>query len=182
MNSYNIADTSKLKMLFEQAFSADQNVEQAGDYDEYIALVAEGRIDLLPESVRTQVLDAIAYDPDSAALLKSLNAMKATKKSSSGNGNFKVMSITWAMAATLMFGLFMWRVVVPPAADYSFAKVTPYSTKSIQDEYWSQAQQQRKVLNVDSSRLRDYALIGSIAATCILSIVVLSGRTRRKRK
>ena len=182
MNSYNIADENKLKMLFEQALSSGQNVQQVSNYDEYIGLIAEGRIDLLPPSVRHQVLDQIAYDPDSAALLKALNGIEANTSNSNNRGGFRVMSITWAVAATLMIGLFMWRVVVPPPAGYGFRDLSPYSTRDLQDQYWSQAHQQRLVMDANSSRWRDYALIGSILATCILSAVLLTDRLRRKRE
>jgi hypothetical protein len=182
MNSYNISDAEKLRMLFEQAFSSAENAGDASNYDEYIALIAQGRIDLLPESIRQQVLDKIAYDPDSAELLNGLSGVLKAKGSNNNSGNFRTMSITWAMAATLMVGLFVWRAVVPPQAGYSFRQVTPYSTKGIGNEYWDQAQQRRAVMDANSSRWRDYALLGSVSVTCILSLVILTDRLRRKRE
>ncbi len=178
MNSYNITDVEKLKLLFEQAFSSCSVGQSQADYDEYIALVAEGRADLLPADIRSQVLDRISFDSDSAALLKSLEDISAT---SAKKGGFKVMSITWAMAATLMFGLFMWRVIVPPPVGYTYKNLTPFSTYDPGSQYWTQAQKQRLIKDAESCRLRDYALIGSIAATCILSVIVLSDRFRGKK-
>jgi hypothetical protein len=181
MNSYNITDVEKLKLLFEQAFSSCSDDQSQTDYDEYIALVAEGRADLLPASVRSSVLDRISFDPDSAELLKSLEGISAVSQSSAKKGGFRVMSITWAMAATVMFGLFMWRVIVPPPVEYSFKHLSPFSTTSPESEYWNQAHKQRLVMDADSCRLRDYALIGSIAATCLLSVIVLSDRLKGKK-
>jgi hypothetical protein len=181
MNSYNITDIEKLKLLFDQAFSSCPVDESQTDYDEYIALVAEGRADLLPKDVRSAVLDRISYDSDSASLLKELEGISVPSAKPAKRGGFRVMSITWAMAATLMFGLFMWRIVIPPQEGYSIGHLNPYSTTDIGTEYWNQAHKQRLVMDIDGSRWRDYALLGSISATCVLSVVLLTDRLKRRR-
>lgn len=178
MNSYNITDVEKLKLLFEQAFSSCSSDQSQTDYDEYIALVAEGRSHLLPAQVRSAVLERISFDSDSAQLLKELESVSVVAAKPAKKGGFKVMSITWAMAATLMFGLFMWRVIVPPPAEYAIKHLNPYNTPEVTTGYWDLAHKQRLIKEIDSSRWRDYALLGSITATCILSVVLLTDRRR----
>lgn len=175
MRSYDISDVNKLRLLFEEAFSSCGYTDE-GDYDEYIAVIAEGRIDELPEDIRKKVLDRISFDEGSAEMLKELCRVEGSQKSDKGRGYFRVLSITWAAAACLMFGLFVWRIADPAPPTTAIKPPTPMSEDD--DSYWEQVNEKRLATETTRYRVRDYALAGSITATCILSLVILAEKLK----
>jgi len=178
MNSYNISDAQKLRILFEQAFSSCSDDTSLTDFDEYIALIAEGRADLLPADIRQQVLDRISYDPDSAELLKQIAANSALTGSRRSNIRFRTISISWAFAACLMFGIFAWRIADPPTpAVTAIQQLTPSGQGS--SNYWDDVIKKRLADEAQRYRWRDYALVGSVIATCLLSAAVLADRLKK---
>lgn len=177
MNSYNISDVQKLRILFEQAFSSCSDDLSETDFDEYIALVAEGRADLLPANVRTAVLDRISYDPESAEILKDIAANTASVGKSRPKTYFKTISISWAMAACMMFGIFAWRIADPAPPAHVIEQVEQSSHQP--NPYWEDVHSQRLANQITICRWRDYALVGSVIATCLLSAAVLADRLRK---
>jgi len=177
MNSYNISDVQKLRILFEQAFSSCSDDLSQADYDEYIALVAEGRADLLPAHIRTAVLDRISYDPDSAEILKDISAHAGSVSTRRPKTYFKTISISWALAACMMFGIFAWRIADPAPPASVIQQVQPSGHGD--DGYWVDVKNKRLATQAERYRWRDYALVGSIIATCLLSAAVLADRLRK---
>ena len=177
MNSYNISDVQKLRILFEQAFSSCSDDLSEADYDEYIALVAEGRADLLPAHIRTAVLDRISYDPDSAEILKDIAAHAGSVSTRHPKTYFKTISISWALAACMMFGIFAWRIADPAPPASIIQQVQPSGQSD--NNYWDAVTKKRLADEPDRYRWRDYALVGSVIATCLLSAAVLADRLRK---
>ncbi|MCF7955982.1 MAG: hypothetical protein K9M75_09295 [Phycisphaerae bacterium] len=177
MNSYNISDVQKLRILFEQAFSSCSDDLSEADYDEYIALVAEGRADLLPANIRTAVLDRISYDPDSAEILKDIAAHAGSAGTRRPKTYFKTISISWALAACMMFGIFAWRIADPAPPAAGIQQVQPSGQG--ENNYWDAVTKKRLAAEAERYRWRDYALVGSIIATCLLSAAVLADRLKK---
>ena len=177
MNSYNISDVQKLRILFEQAFSSCSDDLSQADYDEYIALVAEGRADLLPANIRTAVLDRISYYPDSAEILKDIAAHAGSVSTSRPKTYFKTLSISWALAACMMFGIFAWRIADPAPPASIIQHVQPSGQRD--NGYWIDVKNKRLATQAERYRWRDYALVGSVIATCLLSAAVLADRLRK---
>lgn len=180
MDSYNISDVQKLRVLFEQAFSSCSEDLAEVDYDEYIALVAEGRVDLLPADVRKAVIDRISYDPDSAEILKDIAGNTTAAKKTGSRTYFRTISISWAMAACLMFGVFAWRIADPAPTQHEIEQITASSHQ--QNDYWDDFQRQRLADQITRCKWRDYALVGSVIATCLLSIAVLADRLKKTKQ
>ncbi|MBW8016267.1 MAG: hypothetical protein FVQ82_08780 [Planctomycetes bacterium] len=178
MNSYNISDVQKLRILFEQAFSSCSDELTQADCDEYIALIAEGRADLLPAPIRTAVLDRISYDPDSAEILKDISAHAGSVSTRRPKTYFKTISISWALAACLMFGIFAWRIADPAPSPEVMKRLEAFGGQG-DNSYWPEVNKKRLANQITRCRWRDYALVGSVIATCLLSTAVLADRLKK---
>jgi len=177
MNSYNISDVQKLRILFEQAFSSCSEDLPKVDFDEYIALVAEGGADLLPAEIRKAVLDRISYDPDSAEILKDISANTGSAGKVPPKTYFRTISISWAVAACLMFGIFAWRIADPAPSRHVIERPAPLGQS--ENNYWDEVSKKRLAKEMAQYRWRDYALVGSVIATCLLSAAVLADRLKK---
>ena len=177
MDTYNISDVDKLKNLFEQAFSSCSDEMSENDYDEYIALLAEGNIEKLPVNVRAAVLEQISYDPDSAQILKDISEQVAATHKTTKITHFRVLSISWALAACMMFGVFAWRIADPVPSANTIDRPGALSTEG--HNHWDDLNKQRLASQETRYKVRDYALTGSVIATCLLSAAILAEKLKK---
>lgn len=172
-----------LKAVFRKAFEACDTVKSSGSDDEYIAMIAEGRINEIPESERSRILDVIAGDPESAMLLKNLSDVGIQSSFAvKQKGTQRKLAIAWATAACIMIGLFTWKAMDTTVASIHYNNATPYSMQQDNPDYWSQLEKQRLSSSQLRSRYRDYALILSTSATFVLATLVAVGFLRNSRK
>ena len=160
------------------------DTSQASESDnEYITMIAEGRLGEIPVSERSRILDLIASDPESAMLLKSLSDRGLSSYTvPRGTGTIRKFAIGWAAAACLMVGLFVWKNADAPVVPRHYPPSVPYSVESDGPDYWSQLDQQRFSSWQSRARYRDYALILSTSATFVLSALIAVVILRKSRK
>ena len=169
-----------LREIFRRAFENCDTGQASESDNEYITMIAEGRLNEIPVSERSRILDLIASDPESAMLLKNLaDTGICSSTSVRQTRTLRKLAIGWAAAACLMMGLFLWKTVDTPVAPDNYPFTVPYTVQPDRPDYWSQLDQQRFTLWQSSSRYRDYALIISTSATFVLS-VLLAGVVLRK--
>ena len=172
-----------LEALFRQAFEMCDKAKNSESDDEYIAMIAEGRINEIPPSERPRILEIIAADPESAMLLKQLSDMGISSSTQIRKpGTVRKFAIGWAAAACIMVGLFAWKTLDMHITPSQFQDTMPYSVQQDSPDYWSQLVQQRFSLSQLHSRYRDYALIVSTSTTLVLSVLVASALLRRPKK
>ena len=157
---------------------------QASESDnEYIAMIAEGRLGEIPVSERPRILSLISSDPESAMLLKSLSDKGIGSSTVSRRvGTMRKLAIGWAAAACFMVGLFVWKTIDTPVGPNHYPSTMPYTVQPDSPDYWSQLDQQRFSLSQFRSRYRDYALIASTSATFVLSVLVAALLLRKSKK
>ena len=172
-----------LKAVFQKAFETCDTAKPLSSDDEYIAMIAEGRINEIPEPQRSRVLDAIAADPESAKLLRNLSDIGIQSLSvAKQTGTVRKLAVAWATAACIMIGLFTWKAMDTTVLSDHYHNTTPYSIQQDNPDYWSQLKKQRLSSSQFRSRYRDYALILSTSATFILAALVAVGFLRNSRK
>lgn len=172
-----------LKAVFQKAFETCDTVKPLLSDDEYIAMIAEGRINEIPEPQRSRVLDAIATDPESARLLKNLSDIGIQSSSvTRQTGAVRKLAVAWAAVACIMIGLFTWKSMDTTVVPDHYNNATSYSMQQDNPDYWSQLEKQRLSSSQFCSRYRDYALILSTSATFILAALVAVGFLRNSRK
>ena len=182
-----VEDTNKkvdnLKEIIQRAFGRCDARQTSESDNEYIAMIAEGRLGEIPASERPRILELIASDPESAMLLKSLSD---TRICSSARVQWtrteRRLAIGWAAAACLMIGLFTWKSMDTHLVPNNYRPTTPYTMQSDDPDYWSQLDQQRFASWQCRSRYRDYALILSTSATFILATILLAVTLQKSRK
>ena len=172
-----------LKAFFRKAFEICDIAKNSESDDEYIAMIAEGRINEIPPSERSRILDIIAADPESAMLLKRLSDMGICSSAvARQSGTVRKLAISWAAAACIMVGLFAWKTMDRPVPPSHFHDTAPYSVQQDSPDYWSQLDQHRFSLSQIRSRYRDYALIVSTSTTLVLSVLAAAVLLRRPKK
>ena len=172
-----------LKALFRQAFEMCDAAKNSESDDEYIAMIAEGRINEILPSERSRILDIIAADPEAALLLKRLSDMGISSSAAVRQpGTMRKLAIGWAAAACIMMGLFVWRTMDTTVVPGHYDQTAPYSVQQDSPDYWSQLDQQRFSLSQFRSRYRDYAIIVSTSTTLVLSVLVAAVLLRRPKK
>lgn len=161
------------KALFQQAFEMCDTAAHSEFDDEYIAMIAEGRINEIPPSERSRMLDIVAADPESAMLLKRLSDMQISSSPARRQaGTVRKLALGWAAAACIMVGLFAWKTMDAPVTPNHFHGTAPYSVQRDSPDYWSQLENERFSLSQFRSRYRDYALILSTSTTLVLTVLV----------
>ena len=161
------------KAVFRQALEMCDTAENAESDDEYIAMIAEGRVNEIPQSERSRILGVIAADPESAMLLKRLSDMGISSSTvARRTGTVRKLAVGWAAAACIMMALFSWKTMDTPVTPNHVQGTAPYSVQQDSPDYWSQLDQQRFSLSQFRSRYRDYALIVSTSATLVLSVLI----------
>lgn len=173
-----------LKAVFRKAFETCDTVKPSSSSDdEYIAMIAEGRTNEIPEPQRSRILDVIAADPESAVLLKDLSDARICSSSAAKQtGTVRKLAVAWATAACIMIGLFTWKTMDTTVVPDHYHNATPYSMQQDNPDYWSQLEKQRLSSSQLRSRYRDYALILSTSATFVLAALVAAGFLRNSRK
>ena len=172
-----------LKAVFRKAFKTCDTKKSSESDDEYIAMIAEGRINEIPEPQRSRVLDVIAADPESATLLKNLSDIGIQSLSAvRQTGTVRKLAVAWATAACIMIGLHTWKAMDITVVPDHYHNATSYSVQQDNPDYWSQLEKQRLASSQFRSRYRDYALILSTSATFVLAALVAIGFLRNSRK
>jgi hypothetical protein len=172
-----------LKAVFRKAFEICDTAKPSESNDEYIAMIAEGRINEIPEPERSKILDVIAADPESAMLLKDLSdAGICSSVAARQTGTVRKLAVAWATAACIMIGLFTWKAMDTTFTTGHHHSTTPYSMQQDNPDYWSQLEKQRLSSSQLRSRCRDYALILSTSATLVLAALVAVGFLRNSKK
>ena len=168
---------------------ADADTDRKGPtaLEEEVGLVLEGRLDELPPADRTRVLRAAIHDPETAELLASGHRLglagETRPRRSEGSRFRRVITIGWAVAASLLLMLGVWRLADPPEATPSGPDIRLQSTDPTRsddaEQYWQQAEKQRAMEQLRTDRLRDYALLAS-AVACLLLSLALAWKTIRR--
>jgi hypothetical protein len=186
MNDINIPKNKydMIKLLEEVIHSQCSGPTEEID-DEKIALLASGKIDLLPEDQQKLLLKQVAADPVAAELVKDLADLNLTTEEDSKPAAFKRLVVmvrpiaaAWAVAACLTFGIFLWRTVEPPRP-IQIPQV--YGAEDSYPDYWLQAYQQKLSKFSSRDRYREYALIASTTACAVLSMAVVFCIISKKR-
>ena len=171
------------KAVFRKAFEMCDTANSSELDDEYIAMIAEGRINEISEPERSRLLDAIAADPELAMLLENLSDAEICSFSVVGQkSSARKLAVAWAAAACIMIGLLTWKTMDTAVVPGHYHNATPYSVQQDNPDYWSKLEQQRISSSQSRSRYRDYALILSTSATFVLAALVAAGFLRNARK
>ena len=172
-----------LSAVFRKAFETCDTMKTSSADDEYIAMIAEGRINEIPEHQRSRVLDVIAADPESARLLKNLSDIGIQSSFvKRQTPTVRKIAVAWATAACIMIGLFTWKAMDSTYVPVHRHDTTPYSNQQNNPDYWSQLEKQRLSSFQFRSRYRDYALMLSTSATLVLATLVAVGFLKNSRK
>jgi len=152
--------------------TADRTIE-----DEHIALLAEGRLDELPESDRQHLLRQVASDPQIAQVLREVRQLidapaAGTRQGISSQSFMRFTQYAWAAAACLFLTLGLWRMVDPSAP---LQRGPDQSVHILQNQpagstdYWQMHNQQQLKNRLHQDELRDWALIISSGVCVILA-------------
>ncbi len=165
--------------LLKQTFSDARGNPQADE--EYLVMLASGRYFEIPQPERYKLLSAIAGNPGESALLRDLYHLNKVQQSASRmSTTYRIMALGWGIAACLMIGTFVSRVIDPPRQGIGVQTITPYGTEA-EPDYWSQLDKQRLSMQAKWHAYRDIALILSTVACLVLSIgLIWSIRDRRR--
>lgn len=115
-----VKDETQMIAILQQALAGPHTDAAEPIDDEMIALLVEGGIQAVPPSQRDKVPLGIAGNPQAAELVQQLTALRKMQHMPSER-SIKILRFTkkaWALAACLMIGLFVSRLVVS-TKDYS---------------------------------------------------------------
>ena len=144
--------------------------------DEEIALLATGQLDKLPPARRKQLLHQVATDPVAARLVKDIHSLnldesvEAQRSMWRSSPRLRSVTVAWALAACLMMGLFLWRVVDPTPPVRGAGTVQVYGETQEPPDYWSQLEKQRLAQQATYHGYREYALVATTTICLVLSV------------
>ena len=172
MNNKNTIEDRLLSVMQE---SLRPEAGQADEIDyERIALLAEGRIDELAAGERAELLEHIASNPEAARLVKDLQEINRAEQQENKGASFwssprvfRNIAVSWAVAACMMIGLFIWNSMVPDNNAGSDGTITTLNNESDPD-YWQQLNNKRMYENGQGKYL-EYAFTASTTACFVLS-------------
>lgn len=168
--------------LIEHAFSNEKGLFQADA--EYLQMLASGRYNEIPKSERQRLLSVIASNPDDSALLSNLLQLEQDQKSILQKASLcRTMTLAWGIAACLMIGLFVSRVIDHPDKEWKRQPIFPYAAQN-ESDYWTQLDKKRLFLQYQWYFYRDIALFASTASCLMLSaaLIVLLRKNKNNEK
>lgn len=162
--------------------------------DEHLALLLEGRLDELAKEDRRQLLHRVATDPELSAVVAQAGAGPGERDEAAearpavaGRILPAVVRLVWAVAACAAIGLGIWRYAEPTRSPErrttdmpdihvgaSSAERPGTGEPLPSDKYWKEIKQQQAEAERDQwHTVRDYALLGSMGVSAILSVPVV---------
>jgi len=185
-NEYITPDKNQLIAMLRSAIATHSRGDLSTVDNEQITLVAEGRLHELEPAQRDRLLRQIAGTPDAALLLKRLHDLDLSGTALRGAARephiFRIATGMLAIAASLMIGLLVTRLIVPTPVPMHNGLV-PF-TAPAQPDYWHQLDEQRRQQKIKWCTYRDYALVFSTVSCLVLSVGVvwIALRRRKQRK
>ena len=172
------SDNTKRMLGLVRRVMASGADDEAELNEEHLALLAEGRGDLLDEADRRRLLDRIACDPEAGALLADLSAIEEIQSASVGGSSrirlksiARSLAIGWAAAACMLIAVGAWRVARPPVPIGPDGKIIQrYAADPARPDYYDQLQRQRLERQARWDPYRDYALCIAVGACLVMSI------------
>ena len=177
---------NKILSLMQESLSPVADSSEDIDFEK-IALLASGKIDELDSEERVQLLEHIATNPEAARLVKELQEMglqeeAETKEEATVQADttqhsfwsspkvFRSFAVSWAVAASLMIGLFIWNSFIP---EYNASGPGTLQTLGNEGDdtpdYWEQLNNKRIYEHNDQQKYMEYAFTASTTACFILS-------------
>ena len=183
-------DKKKLVQLLQQFTPTGAGGDMGLVSDEDITLLATGHLGQFSAARRRQILLHVARDPVASRLVKELCDLELDSPSGrprwswSSPRTLRSLAVAWAVAASLMIGMFAWQMMDPGSVGRPSQTIQSYGQDDPEPDYWSQVDKQRLDERALHDRLRSYALVASTSACLVLSVglVVCFAAKRKKRR